>query len=324
MAAELSPLTDALPPEVRIRIYKEVLRADRPLLIARRECPEEVRFDTSLLFVCKSVFLEASDVFFEVNTIHLRRHSELNRAFKVDKRCRSDLRVLQNIRYLGLVDPKYFLRPGDAYGQWMKPKQLNTHIEKCLTLPKLKECTFVYLPGRLPWLEQQKASDSHNSRLGIKEYLEIAKIEHEHMLQYVDVGVVALQRPQGPTIKFVNRWLQNSWAHVKSRGQINVEKKYAHARAGGIYRSAREFCLRYADPAIWCALYDCIRAWKDEDSLRMRRLQSGFQDRLNTIPRSSTHAKLPQNLPLREVSRQTVDQDVIEWLSELLLQLRNY
>lgn len=46
MAAEPSPLTDILPPEVRIRIYKEVLRADRPLVIARRECSWEVRYVT--------------------------------------------------------------------------------------------------------------------------------------------------------------------------------------------------------------------------------------------------------------------------------------
>lgn len=49
MAAALSPLTDALPPEIRIRIYKEVLRADRPLRIARKKYPEEVRYVSSYL-----------------------------------------------------------------------------------------------------------------------------------------------------------------------------------------------------------------------------------------------------------------------------------
>ncbi|KAI7274050.1 hypothetical protein KC345_g6956 [Hortaea werneckii] len=295
MAAQLSPLTDTLPPEVRIRIYKEVLRADWPLLIARREYPNELRFNTSLLFTCKTIFLEASDVFFEVNTIHLRRQTELNRAFKVDKRCRGDLRVLQNIRYLGLVDHNYVLGWGDEYGDWMKAKHLNKHIEKCLTLPKLKECTFIYLPHRLPWPVQQKVSDSHDSKLSIKEYLEIAKVERQHMIQYVDVGVVALQRPQGPTINFANRWLQNTWVDVKSRGPIEVERTYLRMRDRGICMNARAFCLSYVDSSIWCALYDCIRVRKDEDSGLMRRLQSAFQDRLNMIPVSSSHAKLPQD-----------------------------
>lgn len=198
---------------------------------------------------------------------------------------------------------------------------MNTHIEKCLTLPKLKECRFIY--DRLPWSEQENASDAHNTGVrSTREYLEIAKIVHDHTLEYVDVGVIALQRPQGPAITFVNQWLQNEWRHVKSRGHVNVERSYARMREGGIFRNARAFCLDYANPSVWCALYDCIRARKDEDSLRMRRLQWAFQDRLNTIPVSSSHAKLPQDLPLREVSRQTVDPDVIEWLSELLLHLR--
>lgn len=267
------------------------------------------RFNTSLLFVCKMIFLEASDVFFEVNTIHLRRCSELNRAFKVDKRSRGDLRVLQNVRYLGLVDPKRD-HWGDAYGQWMKAKFLGGLIERCLTLPKLKECTFIY--KRLP----------DTSMGSIREYIETANIEHEHKLEFVEVGVLTLRRSQGPTITFVNEWLKTRWALVKSRGHINVVNVYVNSLSRGICRNRRDFFKLCEGPAIWCALYDCTRAELDGYSQIMRSLQEGFRRRLRKIPKSGSHAKLPQNLPLREVSRQTVDSDVIEWLSELLLNLR--
>jgi len=36
-----SPLTDKFPPELRIRIYRQVLQFDSPLLIANKSYPEE-------------------------------------------------------------------------------------------------------------------------------------------------------------------------------------------------------------------------------------------------------------------------------------------
>ncbi|KAI6863720.1 hypothetical protein KC338_g5806 [Hortaea werneckii] len=318
MAAALSPLTDILPPEVRIRIYKEVLRADRPLVIARREYPEEVRFDNSLLFVCKIIFFEASDVFLEVNTIHLRRHSELNRLLKVDKRFRSDLRFLQNIRYLGLVDD-----PGElmnlTYGQWITKKGVKTHIEKCLALPKLKECTFIYGPLKQPtqyhWLDSEMPS--------IKEYLEAAKLEHEYVPECIDVGVWALRRTEGPTIKFVYKWLAAAWAQVKSQGQIKVADVYARSLSQEVCKDVHTFYQEYAGPAIFCALYDNTRTGKEKDSRAMRDLREEFRRHIMKIPMLRYHAKIPHDLPLRDVSLQTVDSEVIEWLSQLLLHARD-
>ncbi|KAI7175375.1 hypothetical protein KC343_g9550 [Hortaea werneckii] len=317
MAAALSPLTDILPPEVRIRIYKEVLRADRPLVIARREYPEEVRFNNSLLFVCKIIFFEASDVFLEVNTIHLRRHSELNRLLKVDKRFRSDLRFLQNIRYLGLVeDPSELMH--SWYGQWITKKGAKTHIEICLALPKLKECTFIYGPLKQPtqyhWLDSEMPS--------IKEYLGAAKLDHEYVPECVDVGVWALRRSEGPTLKFVYKWLAAAWAQVKSQGQINVAHEYSRMLAQGTYTDAFEFYVFRAGPAIWCTLYDNTRTGKVEDSRAMRDLRVEFRRRIMKIPMLRYHAKLPHDLPLRDVSSETVDPDVIEWLCKLLLHAR--
>lgn len=49
MPAYSSPLTDTLPPEVRIRIYREVLRANWPLAIARRESAGAFRYMSSRL-----------------------------------------------------------------------------------------------------------------------------------------------------------------------------------------------------------------------------------------------------------------------------------
>ncbi|RMX71134.1 hypothetical protein D0869_15943 [Hortaea werneckii] len=318
MAAEPSPLTDALPPEVRIRIYKEVLRADQPLIIVRRECIKGDRFDTSLLFVCKSVFLEASDVFLEVNTIHLRRHSELNRLLKVDKRFRSGLRVLQNIRYLGLVDD-----PGEpmhlAYGQWITKKGVKTHIEKCLALPRLKECTFIFGPLKQPtsyhWDDSEMPS--------IKEYLGTAKLDHEYVLECIDVGVWALHRSEGPTVKFVYKWLAAAWAQVKSQGQIHVADVYARALSQGVCKDAHSFYHEHAGPAIFCTLYDNTRTGKDKDSRVMRDLREEFRRHIMRIPMLRYHAKIPHDLPLRDVSLQTVDSDVIEWLSQLLLHARS-
>ncbi|RMZ06659.1 hypothetical protein D0860_05448 [Hortaea werneckii] len=323
MAAALSPLTDILPPEVRIRTYKEVLRADRPLRIARKKYPEEVRFDTSLLFVGKSVFLEASDVLFEVNTIHLRRPSELNRAFKVDKRGRRDLRVLQNVRYLCLVDDLRG-RTDLAYGRWITKKAVSTHIKKCLALPKLKECTIIY--DRMPWPEEEfKFYFSPTTGLrSIVEYLRSANLGHELLPEYTDVGVAALQRSQSPTIKFVDRWLKTAWAQVKEGGHINVGDVYIRSSAARICRNPQEFYDIWAGPPVWCALYDyCTQARNDEDCQAMRDLREGMQRRLTKIPMSSGHGKLPQDLPLRDVSPEVVAPDVIEWLSELLLHARS-
>ncbi|KAI6798368.1 hypothetical protein KC367_g5319 [Hortaea werneckii] len=242
MPAYSSPLTDTLPPEVRIRIYREVLRANWPLAIARRESAGAFRFQTSLLSVCKSVYYEASDVFFEVNTIHLRRYSELQRLFKVDRRFRNDLRVLQN---------------------------------------------------------------------------------HELFPEYVDVGVAALQRSQGPTIRFVDKWLTKAWAQVKERGHINVVEEYIRASTLKICRGPEEFYDSCAGPAIWCALYDyCTQVGDNEVCQAMRGLRQEMQRRLAKIPISSSHAKLPQDLSLRDVSPELVGSDVMEWLSELLLHAR--
>ncbi|KAI6827362.1 hypothetical protein KC340_g9646 [Hortaea werneckii] len=317
MAADLSPLIDTLPPEVRIRIYREVLRADRPLLIARREYPEEVRFDTSLLFVCKIIFFEASDVFLEVNTIHLRRHSELNRLLKVDKRFRSDLRVLQNIRYLGLVDD-----PGQpihlTYGQWMTKKGVNTHIEKCLALPKLKECTFIY--GQL---KQDRSFDWLDSGMpSLKEHLGTAKLDQEYVPECIDVGVWALRRSEGPTVKFVYKWLVAAWAQVKSQGRMNVAHEYARMLNQGICRDAFGFYEYRAGPAIWCTLYDYTRAGIGQNFQAMPDLREEFRRRLMRFPMLRYHAKLPHDLPLRDVNSETVDSDVIEWVSQLLLHAR--
>ncbi|KAI7378161.1 hypothetical protein KC336_g19434 [Hortaea werneckii] len=317
MAAELSPLTDILPPEVRIRIYKEVLRADRPLVIARREYLEEVRFNTSLLFVCKIIFFEASDVFLEVNTIHLRRRSELNRLLKVDKRFRSDLRFLQNVRYLGLVED-----PGEpmhlTYGQWITKKGVKTHIEKCLALPKLKECTFIYGPLKQPtsrhWFEAEMPN--------IKEYFRIAKLDHEYVPECIDVGVWALHRSECPTLQFVYKWLAAAWAQVKSQGQINVADVYARTLSQRLCEDTRSFYRDYAGPAIFCTLYDNTRTGKDKDSRAMRDLREEFRRHIMKIPMLRYHAKIPNDLPLRDVSLHTVDSEVIEWLSQLLLHAR--
>lgn len=353
MAADLSPLIDALPPEVRIRIYKEVLRAHRPLLVAQREHRLEVRyvaqllpspplmcfflkdkenwadwlpiwlsrFDTSLLFVCKSVLVEASDVFFDVNTIHLRRYSELQRLFKVDKRFRNNLRVLQNVRYLCLVDDKS--GPiSQRFGQWIHQARVDTHIKQCLTLPKLKECIFFY--NRLPWQEKSQVYSSPTSGvLSIVKYLRSRYLQHELLPEYIDVGVAALQRSQGTTIKFVDNWLTTAWAQVKERGYINVVDEYIRTSTLKICRSPEEFYDSCAGPAIWCALYDCYTQVGDDGECQATRdLRELMRRRLTMIPMSSSHAKLPQDLPLRDVSPGLVGSDVMEWLSELLLHAR--
>ncbi|RMZ26506.1 hypothetical protein D0859_09444 [Hortaea werneckii] len=338
MPAYSSPLTDTLPPEVRIRIYREVLRANWPLAIARRESAGAFRymssrltwpggftflllllrgrkFQTSLLSVCKSVYYEASDVFFEVNTIHLRRYSELQRLFKVDRRFRNDLRVLQNVRFLRLVDEKYG-PVSQQLGQWIHKARVDTHIKKCLTLPKLKECTFIY--NRVPFQERYTAYNSPTSGLlSIVEHLRAATYSTSFSLSMLT------SRSQGPTIRFVDKWLTKAWAQVKERGHINVVEEYIRASTLKICRGPEEFYDSCAGPAIWCALYDyCTQVGDNEVCQAMRGLRQEMQRRLAKIPISSSHAKLPQDLSLRDVSPELVGSDVMEWLSELLLHAR--
>lgn len=207
-------------------------------------------------------------------------------------------------------------------GQWIHKARVDTHIKQCLTLPKLKECTFIY--NRVPFQERYTAYNSPTSGLlSIVEHLRAANLQHELLPEYVDVGVAALQRSQGPTIRFVDKWLTKAWAQVKERGHINVVEESIRASTLKICRGPEEFYDSCAGPAIWCALYDyCTQVGDNEVCQAMRGLRQEMQRRLAKIPISSSHAKLPQDLSLRDVSPELVGSDVLEWLSELLLHAR--
>ncbi|KAM0717986.1 hypothetical protein Q7P37_006318 [Cladosporium fusiforme] len=68
-AKPLSPFFGKLPPEVRLRIYAHVLKAECDLKIADRTQYGDVIFNPSLLRTCMQAYLESHDLLFELNTI---------------------------------------------------------------------------------------------------------------------------------------------------------------------------------------------------------------------------------------------------------------
>ncbi|KAI7460351.1 hypothetical protein KC357_g8977 [Hortaea werneckii] len=301
MASIASPLADKLPPELRQRIYKEVLRAGRPLVVDSKGAANGKRFNASIFLVSRRVFLESSDIFFEVNTIHIRSPKELKRIFTVDKRHRQDLRPIRNVRYLGLVDTTaqtWFTGRGGLF----------KHIEKCRTLPKLKELSIHWdLDGQY----------SYNFPPIVKHKMRIAQrkliaSEPGARLAYIDVGVSELELPEKLKILFVSDSLRSSWERVSGAGQIDIET----------YKSPVINNNGRMDPALWCAFYDADRSgeWGAGRSFTIR---DGFYRRsLDLLWVPIDHGGLPRDLPLRDVTREAVPADVLEWLSELLASVR--
>ena len=116
------------------------------------------RFDVSLLTASNAVYVQAVDCFFEVNTIRLWQHSEL------DYGIRKGLRYTSFVRHLELVNldasHEFLTRDGDG---------LRETIEACKAFPKLKSLTTAYdglVPQVRPWLESQNLDQAEPGSRG--------------------------------------------------------------------------------------------------------------------------------------------------------------
>ncbi|KAK5138068.1 hypothetical protein LTR08_005866 [Meristemomyces frigidus] len=112
--ADECPLTEKLPPKVRMRIFNEVLRSDYPLLIASKHFPKDKRLNVSLL----------------ASTLSASGSAELDTAVE------NDLRCVRFVRHLELVNIS------DA-DEWIN-KDMATTVQTCWSFPKLKSLTITY------------------------------------------------------------------------------------------------------------------------------------------------------------------------------------
>jgi hypothetical protein len=124
-------LLDLLPPEIRMRIFAEVLRSDFSLLLANEDYPNEVRLNTSLLRTNKSIYQEASEALFKTNKILLWKPSELRHPLRTDQQW------MYFVQHLELVNV-------EVYDYWLPAdvQQLARSVRRSvLAMPRLRSLT---------------------------------------------------------------------------------------------------------------------------------------------------------------------------------------
>ncbi|KAK5115221.1 hypothetical protein LTR85_009979 [Meristemomyces frigidus] len=307
MSTEGSPLMDKLPPEVRIRIYKLVLQADHPLLLANKEYPDETRFDVTLFTVSKATYAESFDIFFEVNAIRLWRKSELNHSVQ------NHLRFLSFVRYLELVNIK-------DNCQWLPTdeSELTYIIDTCLALPRIRTLTIAYdaLGSRLvPYLESHGVGDGLRCiAIGSFQLGEGGLWEKVHFKHYGMVKAWQKVQARRP-MKMKARFLKFN----RKRHGLNLD----HWLCG---RDLEEF-MRLADLPLWCRYYDRWRSVtrryceQGEDAIGLSEGINAEAFRRQLLPGSAepwVHPNLGSEVRVRDLNAGQHGTKLLQWLSELL------
>ncbi|KAK4539556.1 hypothetical protein LTR36_010833 [Oleoguttula mirabilis] len=310
MSTKGSTLMDKVPIKLRIRIYKLVLRADHPLLIANKDYPDEIRFGVTFFTVSKQIYAESFDIFFEVNAIRLWRKSELD--YGVQHR----LRCLDFVRHLELINIK-------DKSQWLPTDgdELAGIIDTCLAFPRIRTLTIAYdgLKSRLvPYLESQKLSDG---------------------LRCVDVGRFQLEAGAREKVHFKHYGMVKAWQNVQARASLKMKArflKYNEERHGlkldhFLSPWDLEDFMSMADLPLWCHSYNNWRAVTrrqcDESGHKRwdeRMRAEAFKRKL--LPGSMVpwvHADLKDKMRLEDLDVGKHGAELAQWLSELLCEHSN-
>ncbi|KAK5115222.1 hypothetical protein LTR85_009980 [Meristemomyces frigidus] len=311
--ARFSPLMDKTPPEVRLRIFKEVLRADYPLLLASKQYPDEIRFNVSLLTVSKATYIEASDAFYEVNSIRLWQRRELTRAVK------NDMRYLHFVRHLELVNVT-------ETKEWLC-KRTPSIIQTCRGLPKLKTLTVAY--DALGQTECMRESMTLTAFLNLRDFAPTD-------VRCMGIGVFKLGDDEGLQVFFKHYAMVAAWkqlhidADILGPGEIHavlmdVMLEFPTGQINGIDQVTFT-AMNRMDLNTWCAGYDLLRSGlvpgRDfADPFRLvARLLPEFARRLSHFPHVSpqTHPGLGMSVRLKDLDMKKDGAEVLGWFSEVL------
>jgi len=223
---------------------------------------------------------------------------ELNRIVKKDGRCKADLKCIQHVRYLELVNIT-----DDS--EWLDQKRLPKIINTCLSFPKLKSLTFAY-DSLSPFIE-----------LTLAKYLEPLHLGKMHCL---DIGIFKLGDNEQKKIFFKHYGIIEGWQKVKTAGVINVKRRLDDylAYSPGFRNNTWHF-LSCVDLPTWCAIYDRMHKNKGISSdHRIQDLLDDFSEMLTRGDVPRFHPKLDAKLKLRDLDGEKHGVEVVQWLSDLL------